>query len=116
MANHHDNHHPQEQKPVAFTVPFILASVVILIIVLLVSVCDPRHHGECECKENCSKECMDKCEKGDHSSHDAHGNEIKTTEATHEEHAAEPHDMPKDSATTSPASMPKDTAPKHHGH
>jgi hypothetical protein len=117
MANHHDNNHPQEQKPVSFTVPLIMASVVLLIIVLLVSVCDPKHGHNCECKEGCSKECMDKCQKGDHSSHDEHGNEIKSTPSGHhEEHATEHHDMAKDSTVANPAEMPKDTAPEHHGH
>lgn len=116
MANHHDNNHPQEQKPVSFTVPLILASVVLLIIVLLVSVCDPKHGHNCECEGGCSKECMDKCEKGDHSSHDAHGHEMmKHTESNQHENATE-HDVAKDPAVADPATMPKDTAPEHHGH
>lgn len=113
MEQHHDHHHSEGQKPVSFTVPLIMASVVIFIMVLLLSVCDPKHHGKCECKEDCSQECMDKCEKGDHSSHDEHGNELKggashgeasshseehssaqdTTHATHE------HDAPVDSVS-----------------
>jgi hypothetical protein len=79
----HDNHndHSSEPKAVSFTVPFILASVVLVVIFSFLSMCDPKKHGECECKENCSKECMEACEKGDHSLHPA--------EAGHEEHAAE---------------------------
>jgi hypothetical protein len=47
MADHHDEHHSIENKPVSFTVPFILASVTIIIIVLFLSLCDPKpHHGE----------------------------------------------------------------------
>ena len=42
-SNHHDDHHYTEAKPVSFTVPFILASVLLLIIFSLVSVCDPKH-------------------------------------------------------------------------
>jgi hypothetical protein len=45
MAGHsHDDHHLTEQKPVSFTVPFILAAVTILIIVLFLSLCDPKAH------------------------------------------------------------------------
>lgn len=50
MAGHsHDDHHLTEQKPVSFTVPFILAAVTLLIMVLFLSLCDPQphaaHHG-----------------------------------------------------------------------
>lgn len=47
MAGHtHDDHHVSEQKPVSFTVPFILAAVVLLITLLFLSLCDPKpHHG-----------------------------------------------------------------------
>ncbi|HQQ95391.1 MAG TPA: hypothetical protein PLQ93_12605, partial [Bacteroidia bacterium] len=52
------------------TVPFILASVTVLIILLFLSLCDPKpHHGKCECKDSCSKECMEACERGDHKMH-----------------------------------------------
>ncbi len=71
-GHHHDNHHSTEQKPVSFTVPFILACATLLIVVLFLSLCDPKHHGgHCACVENCSKECMEACEKGDHSLHPA---------------------------------------------
>jgi hypothetical protein len=46
MSAHHDHHHVIEKKPVAFTVPFILAAVLIFIIVLLVNVCDPGSHNK----------------------------------------------------------------------
>lgn len=48
MSGSHDTHHSTEQKPVAFTVPLILASVLVLIIVLFLSLCDPKphHHGD----------------------------------------------------------------------
>ncbi|MDO9001276.1 MAG: hypothetical protein Q7W45_16040 [Bacteroidota bacterium] len=67
----HDNHdnHSNEVKPVSFTVPFILASVTLVIIFMFLSLCDPKKHGECECKEDCSTECKEACEKGDHSLH-----------------------------------------------
>lgn len=69
MAHHDDNHnHVATNKPVAFTVPLILGIVTVFIILLFVSLGDPGHH-ECACKENCSKECMEACEKGDHSKH-----------------------------------------------
>src|SRR4051812_34366725 len=45
MSNsHHDDHHSGSAKPVAFTMPLILASVLIFIIVLFLSLCDPKHH------------------------------------------------------------------------
>jgi hypothetical protein len=73
MANHHDTHNPgNEKKPVSFTVPLILGSVTVFIILLFVSLGDPGHgHQTCECKENCSTECMEACEQGDHSKHPA---------------------------------------------
>jgi len=86
MANHHDNHHSEEQKPVAFTVPFILATVTIIAMLLLLSLCNPKH-GHCECKEDCSKECMEACEKGDHSKHPAMHDAGHSVKATEEEHA-----------------------------
>src|ERR1043165_2468046 len=44
MGSHHDHndHHSNEKKPVSFTVPLIFASVVVLIIVLFVSLGDPK--------------------------------------------------------------------------
>lgn len=107
MEHHHDNY-PEGQKPVSFTVPFIMACSVLLIIVLLLSVCDPKHGG-CECKEDCSKECVEKCEKGDHSGHDEHGKEIKGAGAHHLENSSteEHQDVQKDTAAT---------APEHHDH
>ena len=69
----HSDHSTNEKKPVAFTVPFILASVTVLVILLFLSLCDPKAgHGECCEKEECSKECMEACEKGDHSKHGKH--------------------------------------------
>jgi hypothetical protein len=65
----HNNGH-QEKKPVAFTTPLILGAVTVFIILCFVSLGNPCHgHEGCECKENCSKECMEACEKGDHSKH-----------------------------------------------
>lgn len=117
MENHHnDSHHSDEHKPVSFTVPFIMAAVFIFIMVLLLSVCDPKHghQGECECKEDCSKECMDKCEKGDHSGHDEHGNEIKGADASHHEAPTEEHQVAPDTVSTVHDVAPKDEAPQHH--
>ena len=66
----HNNNGHQENKPVAFTAPLILGCVAVFIILLFVSLGNPCHgHEGCECKENCSKECMEACEKGDHSKH-----------------------------------------------
>lgn len=44
MSSHHEDHPSTEQKPVAFTVPFILAAVTILAVVLFLSLCDPKPH------------------------------------------------------------------------
>jgi len=89
MSDNHHSHddHNTEAKPVAFTVPLILASVLIFIIVMFLSLCNPKHghHGDCECKENCSKECMEACEKGDHSKHP--GEEAKS-----EQHKSDTHE------------------------
>jgi len=41
--NHSSDNHLTEQKPVAFTVPLILASVLIFIIVMILSLCNPKH-------------------------------------------------------------------------
>ena len=43
-GSHHEEHQLNEQKPVAFTVPLIMASVLILIMVLFLSLCDPKPH------------------------------------------------------------------------
>jgi hypothetical protein len=87
MGSHHDHndHNSNEKKPVAFTVPLIFASVIVLVIVLLVGIGDPKH-GECCCKdEKCSKECMEQCEKNGHhgGSNAAHMGEMK--DHSHEE-------------------------------
>ncbi|MDI1353532.1 MAG: hypothetical protein PSX36_01350 [bacterium] len=45
MAGHtQDDYHVNEQKPISFTVPFILAAVVLLITLLFLSLCDPKPH------------------------------------------------------------------------
>ena len=71
MSSSHEEHNT-ESKPVSFTVPFIMACAFIVIMLMFLSLCDPskEHHGKCkDCTENCSKECMEACEKGDHSLH-----------------------------------------------
>lgn len=67
MAHQHDDHGHghNEKKPVSFTVPLILAVVTLIIILLLVNLGDGGHHGKCECTDNCSKECMEACERGE---------------------------------------------------
>lgn len=48
-GHHHDDHHSAEQKPVAFTVPFLLALTVIIAVVMFLSLCDPKpHHADME--------------------------------------------------------------------
>ena len=48
MSSHHDNHHAQEPKKVAFGTPLILGLVTLLVIVLLVSTCDTKHASHTE--------------------------------------------------------------------
>jgi hypothetical protein len=100
----HDNHdnHSNEPKAVSFTVPFILASVTLVLIFLFLSLCDPKKHGECECKEECCKECMEACEKGDHSMHPA--------AAGHDEHAADANEHHVESKDTMAVERPVPTA------
>ncbi|MBA3682086.1 MAG: hypothetical protein H0W73_13155 [Bacteroidetes bacterium] len=75
----HDNH-SNEPKPVSFTVPLILASVLLTIMFLFLSLCDPKKHGHCE--EGCSEECIEACAKGDHSKHPVtHGHEEHNADA-----------------------------------
>lgn len=107
MSGSQDTHHSTEQKPVAFTVPLILASVLVLIIVLFLSLCDPKphHHGE-----------------GGHGDeHNAVG-----TEATHHHDAAAPADqheaaaasveVKKDSANVETAAPEAEHAHGEEGH
>jgi hypothetical protein len=47
MASHHD-HPVAEHKPVAFTVPLILALVALAILFGFLSMCDPKPHGHAE--------------------------------------------------------------------
>ena len=91
MSNDHHNNGHNEKKPVAFTVPLILGCVVVFIILCFVSLGNPCHgHSECECKENCSKECMVACEKGDHSKHpEAVAGKEEGKEVAEENEAAE---------------------------
>ena len=79
-SSHHDEHHHDEKKPVAFTVPFILAAATVLIILMFLSLCDPKagHHGEgaChECTESGAKECTH--HHGGHSGAAMHGEHHK---------------------------------------
>ncbi|MBP7809480.1 MAG: hypothetical protein KA163_09320 [Bacteroidia bacterium] len=69
----HNNNGHQENKPVAFTTPLILGAVTVFIILLFVSLGNPCHGHDKECceEQKCSKECMEACEKGDHSKHPA---------------------------------------------
>lgn len=68
MAHHDDHNHSTEKKQGSFTVPLILGSITVFIILLFVSLGNPKH-GECACAEDCSNECAEACAKGDHSMH-----------------------------------------------
>jgi hypothetical protein len=43
-GHHHDEHHSLEQKPVSFTVPFYLAVAFLIIMLMFLSLCDPKPH------------------------------------------------------------------------
>ena len=45
MASTHHDHSVAEQKPVSFTVPFILALVTLAILFAFLRLCDPEPHG-----------------------------------------------------------------------
>ena len=106
MGSHHD-HPVTETKPVSFRTPLILALVTVLLILLAVSTCDGQH-GACECKENCSEECMKKCEHGDHSGHNAAKEEHHHAAKTEEHHDVE-------APTTVAADTTKaESVPAHH--
>lgn len=120
----HDHHHNghSEKKSVAFGTPLILGIVTVFIILCFVSLGNPCHgHSKCECKENCSKECMEACEKGDHSKHPADMKEANahetTTQAVETEnaHAAElPADSTKKSVTEEPVKEEHAKEEAHH--
>lgn len=72
MSHDHHNHNGHsEKKSVAFGTPLILGIVTVFVILCFVSLGNPCHHKEmcCEDGQKCSKECMEACEKGDHSKH-----------------------------------------------
>ena len=77
--SHHEEHHNEGPKPVAFTAPMILGAITVFIILCFVSLGNP---GNCGCQENCSKECKEACEKDDHSQHPQ--GEAKTGETSGE--------------------------------
>jgi hypothetical protein len=100
-SSHNDDHHSSEQKPVAFTVPLILASVLIFIIILFLSLCDPKPH---------------------HAGEEAHHDQTEAAHhdaAAHEDHDAAPAAEPavqSDSVsaeTTVPAAEPAPAADHH---
>jgi len=102
MSNsHHDDHHSSGPKPVAFTMPLILASVLILVIGLFLSLCDPKHEHA-----------------GDagHEEHAAAKEATHQDAATHEDHAAvstEPAAQ-KDSENSENTAPAAEQAPAHH--
>jgi hypothetical protein len=48
MASHSHDQYQTETKPVAFTVPFILALVTIIVMGLFLTLCDPKPHHEAQ--------------------------------------------------------------------
>ena len=86
--DHHDDHHSNEPKPVAFRTPLILGLVTILAIVLLVSTCDKKH-GCCE---------EGKCEASCETKHGGHGEHTDST-AAHSNVEGHEHDVLTEEAT-----------------
>ena len=87
MSGHHDTHHVNENKPVAFTVPLILGIVTLIITLLFLSLCDPSHanhnaeghghgaaasHGGDHDKNNHSSSHSSSHEQGPEGGQDAH--------------------------------------------
>lgn len=101
MSSHHEENHSQEKKPVAFTVPFILAVVTLLAVVMFLSLCDPKPHHE-----------------GGHEEHEA--TEKSHHEASHHEAVTEDqHEAAKDEASDSitvESTVPAAEAPAEHAH
>jgi hypothetical protein len=113
MAHQHDTHNSNEKKPVAFTVPLICGLVAVLIILLFVSLGDPCRGNECcENGESCSKECMEACEKGDHTMHPS-GMKHEAGHQGHEAKAAEGHEHATEAAAPASDST-KTEAPAEH--
>lgn len=109
MSASHDTHHAEEQKPVAFTVPLILASVLILIIVLFLSLCDPKPHHHSDAAH------------GDHHAteaahgHDAgHGHDAATAPATEHHDASAGAEVKADSTTHVETAAPHAEAEHNH--
>lgn len=101
MSSHHDEHHSEEKKPVSFTVPFILASVTLLAVVLFLSLCDPKPHHE-----------------GGHEGHEA--TEAAHHEADHHEAVTEDHHeaakVEASDSMTVESTVPAAEAPAEHAH
>jgi hypothetical protein len=121
MANHHDSHHDSgTKKPVSFTVPLILGAETVFIILLFVSLGDPCPHKECcENNEQCSKECMESCEKGDHSKHPSNmkhgeGHEAAAPGTDSHEHSTEAAIPGNDSTHAEPAHSEEKHEEAHH--
>jgi hypothetical protein len=90
MAHDHNDNGHKENKPVAFITPLICGLVAVFIILAFTSLGNPcPHKEECCTGKECSKECMEKCEKGDHKECNEGMEDHHATEAKHEEHAAE---------------------------
>jgi len=43
-SHHHDDHHSEEKKPVSFNVPFIMGVATLIILLMFLSLCDPKKH------------------------------------------------------------------------
>jgi hypothetical protein len=117
MSSHHDHdNHSTESKPVSFRTPLIMGLVTVFLILVGVSTCDGGKH---KCKDDCSKECMKKCEAGDHarSGHEAAKHETheeETHEANTEEHTSIADTLVKADTTSVKEVKAEAHAPAHH--
>lgn len=112
MSSHNEENHNSESKPISFTVPFLMACSLLIIIIMFLSLCDPKHghQANCECKEDCSKECMEACEKGDHSMHPA-ATEAKAEESESAKETVATETLP--DTLQKPAEAAKAEEPQH---
>jgi len=82
MASHseHNDHHSNEKKPVSFIVPLIFGLVITLVILLFVSLGDPK--PEC-CEGGGHGEAKECCEKDAGHHGDEHAKEAHSEEGAH---------------------------------
>lgn len=104
MSGSHDTHHSDEKKPVAFTVPLIMAAVLVFIIILFLSLCDPKPHHAGEAGAH-----------GDPHATEASHHDAAEPAAEHHHDAAPAAEVKADSVKTE-TTAPHTEAEAHHDH